>query len=384
MLRSACRKTGEPKIRRPATSFTPIDPPGGNRTRHELHSSREIGRQGQAEATVSLDLVSSPNATASPEGQAGEAPALSVVVPALDEEGNVEPFSERLARVLAEGTLSWELIFVDDGSRDATWTKIESLHARDPRVGGIRLSRNFGHQHALLAGLSRARGRAVITMDADLQHPPDLIPRLVDEWRQGSRIVHTVRRYTDHQSLFKRFTSRLFYRLFSFLSGTELESGMADFRLLDRQVVDSLLHCEEEGFFLRGLVQWIGFPSTKVEFECAPRHSGVTKYNLRRMLTLLWRGVGSFSIVPLRLAMLLGLLTSAFAAEQGIEAIYRKLILGTTVPGWTQTMVVLTFLFGVLFILLGILGEYIGRILIEVRRRPRFLVQEEIAPRKAD
>ena len=322
------------------------------------------------------------NVTGTPQSsEALESPTLSVVVPALDEEGNVEPFSSRLEAVLADCDLSWELIFVDDGSRDATWSRIESLHARNPRVGGVRLSRNFGHQHALLAGLSRSRGRAVVTMDADLQHPPRLIPQLLDEWRKGNRIVHTVRRYTGGQSLFKRFTSRLFYRLFSFLSGTEMESGMADFRLLDRQVVDSLLGCEEEGFFLRGLVHWIGFSSSKVEFECEPRHSGVTKYNLRRMFTLLWRGVGSFSIVPLRLAMLLGLLTSAFAAEQGIEAIYRKLVLGDTVPGWTQTMVVLTLLFGVLFFLLGIIGEYIGRILIEVRRRPRFLVQEDIEPR---
>ncbi len=326
----------------------------------------------------------SPNpADTSQVGLAEEPPMLSVVVPALDEEDNVEPFAKRLDETLGDGSLSWELIFVDDGSQDATWSRIESLNARDLRVGGIRLSRNFGHQHALLAGLSRARGQAVITMDADLQHPPRLIPRLVDEWRKGNRIVHTVRRYTGRQSLFKRFTSQVFYRLFSFLSGTELESGMADFRLLDRQVVDSLLSCEEEGFFLRGLVQWIGFPSSKVGFECEPRHSGVTKYNLRRMLALLWRGIGSFSIVPLRLAMLLGLLTSAFAAEQGIEAIYRKLVLGSTVPGWTQTMVVLTFLFGILFVLLGIIGEYIGRILIEVRRRPRFLVLEEIGPQSS-
>lgn len=302
---------------------------------------------------------------------------LSVVTPALDEEENVGPLYESLRAVLDTLELPWELIFVDDGSSDGTWTAVRELGDRDPRVRGIRLSRNFGHQYALLAGLSRARGDAVITMDADLQHPPRIIPQLVEEWRAGNRIVHTVRRASSGLSVFKRLTSWLFYRLFSFLSGSRLEPGMADFRLLDRQVVDSLLGFGEEGLFLRGLVQWVGFESSKVEFDADPRHRGVSRYNLGRMLKLTWNGVSSFSVVPLRLAVVLGLVTSLVAVEQLVEAIYRKVVMGVTVPGWTQTMVVLTFLFGVLFVLLGIIGEYIGRILVEVRRRPRFLVAEE-------
>jgi dolichol-phosphate mannosyltransferase len=306
------------------------------------------------------------------------APELSVVVPAYEEEGNVEPLFEALEPVLRELGLSWELILVDDGSRDGTWSRIRSLHARDERVRGVRLSRNFGHQYALLAGLCRARGNAVVSMDADLQHPPEVIPRLVEAWRKGSQIVHTVRRDSGQEGAFKRISSRLFYRLFAFLSGTQMRSGMADFRLLDRRALDSLLRFQEEGVFLRGLVHWIGFPSTQVEFECQPRLSGRSGYTVRRMLRLGWAGISSFSLVPLRLCVLLGLLTSAFAFEQLLEALYRRLVLGGVVPGWTQTMVVMTALFGILFVLLGIVGEYIGRILVEVRRRPRFLVSDEL------
>jgi dolichol-phosphate mannosyltransferase len=307
-----------------------------------------------------------------------QSPTLSIVVPALDEEGNVEPFFEELERVLQATGVTWELIFVDDGSEDRTWQKVASLHQREPRVRGIRLSRNFGHQYAVLAGLSRARGDAVVSMDADLQHPPRVIPMLLEEWQRGTQIVYTRRRDAGGESAFKRLTSRLFYRIFSFLSGTPLESGSADFRLLDRQVVDGLMGFEEEGLFLRGLVHWMGYPSRSVEFDSEPRLTGTTSYTLRKMVKLAWTGVTSFSLIPLRICIVMGFLTSAIAFEQLLEALYWKLIMGGTVPGWTQTMVVMTFLFGVLFILLGIVGEYIGRILIEVRRRPRFLVRDEV------
>ncbi|MEN8161614.1 MAG: glycosyltransferase, partial [Myxococcota bacterium] len=216
------------------------------------------------------------------------------------------------------------------------------------------------------------------SMDADLQHPPPVIAELVAEWRKGSQIVHTERRDPETVSWFKRVSSRLFYRLFSFLSGTQLSAGMADFRLLDRQVVRNLLDFPEEGLFLRGLVHWIGFPSSSVTFECQPRFAGTTSYTLKKMLRFAWTGVTSFSLVPLRLSILLGFVTSLFAFEQGVEAVYRKLVLHETVPGWAQLMVVSTLLFGVLFIMLGIVGEYVGRVLVEVRRRPRFIVREEL------
>jgi dolichol-phosphate mannosyltransferase len=320
----------------------------------------------------------SPDAGGGASRGADEAPALSVVVPAFNEAGNLERFHEESAAVLDGLASSWELIGVDDGSRDATWEAIRKLHARDARVRGIRFSRNFGHQYALLAGLSRARGDAVVSMDADLQHPPPVIAELVAEWRKGNQIVHTVRRDPETVSWFKRVSSRLFYRAFSFLSGTHVSAGMADFRLLDRQVVESLLEFPEEGLFLRGLVHTLGFQSASVPFECQPRFAGTTSYTLKKMMRFAWTGVTSFSLVPLRASIVLGFLTSAFAFEQGVEAVYRKLVLDTNVPGWTQLMVVMSGLFGVLFIMLGIVGEYVGRILVEVRRRPRFIVREEL------
>jgi dolichol-phosphate mannosyltransferase len=312
------------------------------------------------------------------DGETMEACTLSIVAPALNEEGNLERFFEDLQDVLRDLEVSWELIFVDDGSSDGTWDKVRSLHQREPRVRGIRLSRNFGHQYAVLAGLTRARGDAVVSMDADLQHPPRVIPMLLEEWRRGSQIVHTRRRDGGGESAFKRLTSMLFYRIFSLLSGTPLRIGSADFRLLDRQVVDGLMGFEEEGLFLRGLVHWMGYTSGSVEFDSEPRLTGTTSYTLPKMVKLAWIGVSSFSLIPLRICIVMGFLTSAVAFEQLLEALYWKLIKGGTVPGWTQTMVVMTFLFGVLFILLGIVGEYIVRILIEVRRRPRFLVRDEL------
>jgi dolichol-phosphate mannosyltransferase len=320
----------------------------------------------------------SSNSVGASTPSAAATPTLSIVVPAYNEAGNLERFYEELSLVLGEVGLPWELVVVDDGSKDTTWEVVRGLNSRDPRVRGIRFSRNFGHQYALLAGLSRARGDAVISLDADLQHPPRVIAQLVDEWRKGSQIVHTQRRDPESVSRFKRFSSKLFYRTFSFLSGTQLSEGMADFRLLDRQVVRGLLEFPEEGLFLRGLVHWVGFTSSSVVFECQPRFAGRTSYTLRKMLHFAWTGVTSFSLVPLRLSILLGLLTSAFAFEQLVEALYRKLVLDANVPGWTQLMVVMSVLFGVLFIMLGIVGEYVGRILIEVRRRPRFIVREEL------
>jgi polyisoprenyl-phosphate glycosyltransferase len=248
---------------------------------------------------------------------------------------------------------------------------------RDVRVKGLRLSRNFGHQYALFAGLANATGQAVITMDADLQHPPAAIPELLAHWRNGSKIVHTVR--IDHRdtSRMKKITSRVFYRMFSYLSGINLSPGMADFRLLDRQVVDELLQLSEGGLFLRGLIHWLGYPSSQLEFRCRERFSGESKYNVRKMLKFGWTGVTSFSLVPLRLGIILGFITSLVAFCGLGYAVWGKLA-GQAVPGWASEVGVQSFLFGILFIMLGIIGEYIGRILDEVRRRPRFLIHERV------
>lgn len=305
-----------------------------------------------------------------------EAVDLSIVIPAYNEEGNVAAICSALQSVLDPMGLSWEIILSDDGSRDGTWEAIKQSHTADPRVVGVRLSRNFGHQYALLAGLHRAQGAAVITMDGDLQHPPDLIPELYKEWRGGAKIVHTVRLDTKKVGLFKRVSSRLFYRVYSLLSGVEIKPGMADFRLMDRRVVDDLISFREEGLFLRGLVQWIGYPSSVVSFYVRERHSGQTKFTLRKMLRFAWAGISSFSIKPLRLGLTVGLFTSALAFAGMLYALYTYFF-GEVVAGWASAVSINAFLFGVLFILLGIIGDYLGRILQEVKSRPRYLVSEE-------
>src|SRR5262245_38222485 len=303
---------------------------------------------------------------------------LSIVVPAYNEERNLDVLYLRLQEVLervypATEIPSWEIVLVDDGSADGTWSRIVELNTRDARVRGVRLSRNFGHQSALIAGLAAARGRAVITMDADLQHPPEVIPELVSKWQEGFKIVHALRKDPASTSMFKSATSRLYYKLFTFLSGVAIYEGSADFRLLDRQVLDEILRFQEEGLFLRGIVHWVGYDTASVVYESAERHAGATKYSLRKMLTLGWHGVSAFSLVPLRIGIAIGLLSSTIAFIGVGYAVIGKWLDDQAVPGWASSVAISSFLFAVLFVFLAILAEYVGRIVVEVRRRPRFL-----------
>jgi len=301
-----------------------------------------------------------------------------VIIPAYNEDGNLRILYATLVEILSSLDGMWEIIFVDDGSTDNTWKQILSLHEDDKSVKGIRLSRNFGHQYALLAGLSHSLGDAVISMDADLQHPPDLIPQLISEWKEGNMIVNTIRIDSDDLSFFKKTTSRVYYKLFGLLSGVTIESGMADFRLLDRQIVDNILHFREEDFFLRGLIQWIGYKNSTVKYKSLDRHSGSSKYTLRKMIRFALTGITSFSIVPLRVGIFIGLITSAISFMGIFYALYAKFMTDSAVPGWASTIAILSFLLGILFILLGLIGDYIGRILIEVKMRPRFLIATKL------
>ena len=307
---------------------------------------------------------------------------ISIVVPAHNEERNIDVLHARLRAqmdALFGGweSADWELVFVDDGSTDGTWERVMALAAADARIRGVRLARNFGHQNALLAGLAAARGEAVISLDADLQHPPEVVPQLIEKWREGFQIVHAIRRDPPSAPRLKRFTSRLYYRLFSYLSGVDIEPGAADFRLLDRQVLDEILKFKEEGLFLRGIVHWVGYATASVPFECCERHAGSSSYSVRKMATLAWHGVSSFSLVPLRIAVLIGLSASVFAfVGVGYAILGWWLDRYTTVPGWASSLAIMSALFGLLFVVLAIMAEYLGRIVMEVRGRPRFLVRE--------
>lgn len=310
-------------------------------------------------------------------------PEISVVVPSYNEEDNVGKLYDELVQVFPALNVNWEIIFADDGSVDGTWQEILSLHQRDSRVKGVRLSRNFGHQNALWAGLLQASGRAVVMMDSDLQHPPSVIAELLRAWQQGNKIVHTRRLDSKEVSYFKRVSSKLFYRIFSYLSGVKLESGMADFRLLDQQVVGDVLKFREDGLFLRGVVQWVGYPSVTISYHSQDRFSGSSKYTLKKMLKFAKSGIISFSLVPLRLSVLIGFVTALAAFLEMLYVIYVRLFVETAVPGWASAVGILSFLFGILFILLGVIGEYMGQILIEVRQRPRFLVSDYVGVEQA-
>jgi dolichol-phosphate mannosyltransferase len=309
---------------------------------------------------------------------AASRPTISLILPAYNEGGNLSAAYRELREVLEGLGLTWEIIVADDGSTDGTWAEVVALHQADQRLKGVQLSRNFGHQYALLAGLHHARGDALITMDADLQHPAALIPLLCERWKEGYKIVNTLRRDPPNTSRLKRATSALYYSLFSALSGVPMRRGMSDCRLLDRQAVDELLLFDEAGPFLRGLVMWLGYPVAWVPFDCRERLHGRSKYSLKKMILFALDGVTSFSITPLRFGVVIGLATSLLAFTELVYAVVMKLGFGHTVPGWASAVSVISFLFGVLFILLGLIGEYLGRVLLEVRRRPRYLVQARL------
>lgn len=312
---------------------------------------------------------------------------LSVVVPVFNEQANLDPLTARLLPVLRSLTDSFEILFVDDGSRDDTAVRVEELAEANPEIRLIRLARNFGHQVALVAGMEHARGEAVITLDGDLQHPPELIPSLVRLWREGFDVVQTIRRETADAGLAKRISSRWFYRLLSAVSRIDVTPGAADFRLLSRPAVDAFLACRERCRFNRGLVQWIGFSCAEVPYDAAPRHAGRSKYSLRSMLRLAGDAIFSFSSLPLRLAGLAGAFVSLAAAAYLLFVLWARLFTNWVQPGWSSILAAVLIIGGMQLVVLWILGEYIGRLYEEAKQRPLYIVRptaRHVAPTKQD
>jgi glycosyltransferase involved in cell wall biosynthesis len=299
---------------------------------------------------------------------------LSVVAPVYNEEATIEEFYARVCAALSG--LSFELVLVDDGSTDGGPAVLERLASGDPRVRVVFLSRNFGHQTALTAGLDHARGDAVVMLDADLQDPPELINTMLERWRAGCDVVYAVREAREGESRFKLSTARWFYKLFDKLAQVELQHNSGDFRLLDRRALDALLSMRERNRFLRGMTVWVGYTQAAVGYKRDPRYAGETKYTLSRMLRFSLDAISSFSHRPLQLATLLGFMISTLAFL-AIPVVVVLRILGSYLPGFSAITILVLLLGGIQLIAIGIIGEYVGRIYDEVKGRPLYLVRAQ-------
>lgn len=311
---------------------------------------------------------------------------LSIVIPVFNESGNVEALSDELTTVLdglgaREGWArdAWEVIFVDDGSRDNTWALVEARHMRDSRIRGLRLSRGFGHHIAVSAGLDHAAGASVVVMDGDLQDPPDAIPLLYERRKAGFDLVYATR--VDRQdSLLKRINSRLFWGAMNSVSGLQMPPTQMMLRMLSRRFVDAVVQMRETQRFVHGMMAWAGFRVTSVEVRHRARHAGRTNYNFMRQLRLAVYAITSFSTTPLRLASILGLITSLASFAAGVSLIVANLVYDYPVQGWASIITSVFFIGGIQLLVLGIIGEYLGKTYKEVQRRPLYFISEALSP----
>jgi dolichol-phosphate mannosyltransferase len=303
---------------------------------------------------------------------------LSLVIPTFNEEGNVQRLYQEIRAVLAQLQLEhYEFIFIDDGSSDASLHNIEALRAQDPKVHYLQFSRNFGHQHALKAGLDHARGAAVISLDADLQHPPALIADMLHHWRNGAEIVYTRRQDKQNVGFFKKMSAKAFYWLANRLSEVPIEEGTADFRLLDRKVVDAIKSFKESHLFLRGLIPTLGFKQVALDYEAAARHSGQSKYSFGKMLRFAINGITSSSAKPLYFSIYLGLFFAFLAFVYGCYAIYIAVFTNAAITGWTSLIASVLFIGGIQMILIGIVGIYLGKLFVQSKQRPTYIIKTE-------
>jgi glycosyltransferase involved in cell wall biosynthesis len=320
---------------------------------------------------------------ASPSTDASTAPVFSVVVPMFNEADGILLLHARLSAVMDGLGNPWELVLVNDGSRDATLATVEALRARDPRVAVINLSRNFGKEIATTAGLDHARGAAVIVIDADLQDPPEVIPELVAAWREGFDMVYARRRVREGETWLKTRTATLFYRLMRNWGQVELPPNTGDFRLMSRRAVDALLKLREQHRFMKGLFAWVGFPSKPVFYDRAPRAAGKTKWSWWKLWNLAIEGFTSFSVLPLKLASYIGAAVALVAALFGVWVVVRTLVSHSSPAGYPSLLVVVLLLGGTQLIFLGVIGEYLGRVFNETKQRPLYLVERYLPSRPA-
>lgn len=306
---------------------------------------------------------------------------LTVVVPAYNESAVLRAFHRRVRKVLDGLDLEGSVLYIDDGSSDDTWSIIESLMAEDPRTGALKLSRNFGKEAALTAGLDAVDADAAVVIDADLQDPPELIPELVSRWLAGYDVVYATRSAREGESRFKRFTAAAFYRSMEKLSDTAIPRDTGDFRLLSRRALDALRQLRERQRFMKGLFAWIGYRQTAIHYLREPRAAGTTKWNYWRLAQLAIEGITSFSTAPLRLATLVGVASAGFAFFYGLWVLIHSLVFGEPVRGYPTLMLVILFLGGVQLLALGVIGEYLGRNYAESKQRPLYFIDEQHPPR---
>lgn len=311
-------------------------------------------------------------------GRAANGPImLSIVIPIYNNAETLQELSKRLTAVLSgEGVDNHEVIFVDDGSKDRSRIILRDLCRQDPRIKLIGLTRNFGHQFAITAGFDSSRGDAVLVMDGDLQDPPEVIPEFLKKLREGYDVVYGIRLERQGESRFKRWTAALFYRALRHLTHTEIVLDSGDFRLMSRRAMDSLNHLRERARFVRGMVSWLGYPQAAVYYKRAPRAAGSSQYSLKRLVKLALDGVFSFSDVPLRMATWIGFLGVGICLLFFGFIIYDKLVIGVPVQGWASLTAIVLFIGSVQLVLLGVIGQYIGRMYEELKNRPLYIVQE--------
>lgn len=342
------------------------------------------GRAGPCFRPISVVITPSRNSLEAPL-LSQDPPALSIVVPAYNEEEVLPQFHARLAAALAAIGLSWEVVYVNDGSKDGTLAVMLGLQAQDHRVSVLNLSRNFGKEIALTAGLDHARGaEAVVVIDADLQDPPEVIPDLIAAWRQGFDIAYAQRNTRAGETWLKKATASAFYRLMQRISGkVHLPPDTGDFRLMSRRALDALLKLREQHRFMKGLFAWIGFPAIAVRYDRAPRAAGTTKWNYWKLWNFSLEGITSFTVAPLKVATYIGLITAICALLYLAQLIFRTIFFGNPVAGYPSLLAVTLFLGGVQMMMLGIIGEYLGRIFNETKGRPLYLVERYLPGEKA-